>query len=391
MENLETHLNVAKKYNRAALIIGIIGLATALAGFFINQQQFYYSYLTAFVFWTTITLGGLFFTLVHNVTNAAWSTVLRRIMETIMMTVPLMAALAVPVLLGLHDLYHWSHADEVAGDVLLQKKAPYLNIPFFTIRTIFYFAVWFLLARYLYKLSLQQDRNFDPGQTEKLRKASAPGIVLFAFTITFAAFDWLMSLDPHWYSTIFGVYIFAGSYLSAIAMIVLIALALRKQGILADKITVEHYHDLGKFLFSFTVFWGYMAFSQYFLIWYANIPEETIWYFHRWEGNWKIITLLLVFGHFLIPFLALLPRAAKRNLTFMKLISIWILIMHFCDLYWIIMPTLHAHGFHLSWIDLATFAGIGGIFIWYFWWRYSKEEPIPVNAPRLEESVKLVN
>jgi len=209
MENNQKYITDSRFISKPALIIGIAGLLAAASGYFVDQKQFFFSYLTAFVFWTTVTLGGLFFTLIHNTTHAMWSTVLRRIMETIMISVPVMAILSIPVLLGIHDLYHWSHEDVVAGDALLQKKAAYLNIPFFIIRTVFYFAVWFLLSRSLYKISKQQDESFDPEQKEKLRRRSAPGIIIFALTITFASFDWLMSLDPHWYSTIFGVYIFA--------------------------------------------------------------------------------------------------------------------------------------------------------------------------------------
>ncbi len=391
MDNKQKYYTDSGFISNPALITGLIALVITAAGFFIDRQQFFFSYLVAFTFWATITLGGLFFLLIHNTTHAKWSTVLRRIIEMIMMTVPLIAIMVIPVLFGIHDLYHWSHEDAVAADALLQKKAAYLNTPFFIIRTVFYFAVWILLSQNLYKISKQQDASFDPEQTEKLRRRSAPGIILFALTITFASFDWMMSLDPNWYSTIFGLYIFAGSFLAAIAIVVLISLSLRKRGLLTDVITVEHYHDLGKFLFSFTIFWGYMAFSQYFLIWYANIPEETIWYLHRWEGNWKLITMLLVFGHFLIPFLALMPRAAKRNLNFMRIMSIWILFMHFFDLYWIIMPTLHKHGFHFSWMDLTALIGIGGIFVWYFWWSYLKGALVPVNDTKLEESIKLVN
>jgi hypothetical protein len=391
MESTQKFTTDKKFISKPALITGLIALIISASGFFVDREQFFFSYLTAFTFWTTVTLGGLFFVLIHNTTHAMWSTVLRRIMEMIMMTVPVMAILAIPVLFGIHDLYHWSHEDAVATDALLQKKAPYLNVPFFIIRTVFYFAVWILFSGMLYRISKQQDESFDPEQKEKLRKRSAPGIIIFALTITFAAFDWLMSLDPHWYSTIFGVYIFAGSFLAAIAVMVLIGLSLHKRNLLTDIITVEHFHDLGKFLFSFTIFWGYMAFSQYFLIWYANIPEETIWYLHRWEGNWKIITMTLVFGHFLIPFLALMPRAAKRNRTFLKIISVWILVMHFFDLYWIIMPTLHKHGIHFSWMDLTAMIGIGGIFIWYFWSRFLKGPLVPVNDSKLADSINLVN
>ncbi len=391
MDNKQNYYTESRFISKPALIIGLVALGITIAGFFVDRQQFFFSYLVAFVFWATITLGGLFFVLIHNTTHAMWSTVLRRIIEMIMMTVPVMAILVIPVLFGIHDLYHWSHEDVVAGDALLQKKAAYLNIPFFIIRTVFYFAVWFVLSFYLSRISRQQDNAYDPEQKEKLRRRSAPGILLFALTITFASFDWLMSLDPHWYSTIFGVYIFAGSFLSAIAVVVLILASLKKRDILTNVITVEHLHDLGKFLFSFTVFWGYMAFSQYFLIWYANIPEETIWFLHRWEGSWKIITLLLVFGHFIIPFLALMPRAAKRNFNFMKIISLWILLMHWFDLYWIAMPTLHKHGIHFSWMDATALIGMGGIFIWYFWRIYLKGALVPVNDIKLADSIKLVN
>jgi len=391
MENTEKFYTKAQVWVKPAMISGVIGVVLSIAGAFINREQFYFSYLTAYVFWAGIVLGGLFFTMIHHISGAVWSTVLRRIMESLMVAAPVIVVLFIPLIFGIHDLYHWSHEDAVAGDALLQKKAGYLNIPFFIIRSFVYLAVWTLLALMLYRKSIAQDKAFDAGEQMKIKRISAPGIVVFALTITFAAFDWLMSLDPHWYSTIFGVYIFAGSFLSAQAFIILFGLGYRKKGILKDIITIEHYHDLGKFLFAFTIFWGYMAFSQYFLIWYANIPEETIWYQHRWGGNWKVITMVLVFGHFLIPFLGLMPRAAKRNLTYLKGMSIWILIMHFIDIYWVVMPTIHEHGFRFSWIDLATFLGIGGIVVWYSARKFNSGALVPVNDPKLDESIHHIN
>ena len=205
--------------------------------------------------------------------------------------------------------------------------------------------------------------NMMKASSPGLDVISAPGMLLFALTLTFAAFDWLMSLDPHWYSTIFGVYIFAGSFLSILAFITLVVAFMRHSGILREEITIEHFHDLGKLIFAFTVFWSYIAFSQYFLIWYANIPEETIWYLHRWEGNWKYVSLALVFGHFVIPFLILLSREPKRNVTAMTIMSCWILVIHWIDLYWIIWPNFQHH-FHVTFFEillcLATFVGIGG-------------------------------
>jgi hypothetical protein len=391
MEETLKYYSQKKYFSKPALIVGIIGLLLATLGFVINQKHFFHTYLVAYVFWATLMLGALFFTMLHHVSGAVWSIVLRRLLENIMSTVPILTILFIPIIFGMHDLYHWTHEEAVAGDALLQKKAAYLNTPFFVIRTIVYLSIWFLLSRLLFKTSLAQDSEFQPDQIKKMRKISAPGIVIFALTITFAAFDWLMSLDPHWYSTIFGLYIFAGSFLSVLACLVIIATALRKKKVLSDIITIEHYHDLGKFLFGFTIFWGYMAFSQYFLIWYGNIPEETIWFRHRWEGTWKYITMVLVFGHFLIPFLMLMLRAVKRNLNLLRIISYWILFMHFLDLYWLVMPNLYEHGFHISWIDFATFLGLGGIFLWYFWSQYFSATLVPVNDPHLKDSINFVN
>jgi hypothetical protein len=391
MEDLKHYFSDTKHFIKPSLIAAAIGLAASAAGLMMNSAEFFFSYLTAYMFWTSLTLGGLFFVMLHHISGAVWSTVLRRLMESLMQTVPIMAILFIPIAFGIHDLYHWSHADAVAADALLQKKEAYLNIPFFLIRTLIYFSIWFLLAHFLYKTSIQQDQEFRSEQIKRLRTLSAPGIVLFALSITFASFDWLMSLDPHWYSTIFGLYFFAGSFLSATAFLVIVAQSLRTKGYLKATITTEHFHDLGKFLFAFTIFWGYMAFSQYFLIWYANIPEETIWYLHRWEGSWKILTLLLVFGHFLIPFMGLMTRASKRNLTYMKIMSFWILLMHYIDLYWIIMPIRYEHGIQPSWMDFATIIGVGGVFLWFMWSKFWGQAMVPVNDPNLDESIRLVN
>ena len=390
-QNQNYQLSDSPFFQMPALIIGLAGLLATVAGYFVDHSQFFFSYLTAYMFWLTVTLGALFFTMLHHLTGADWSIVLRRILETVMMTLPVMAILFIPILLGLHDLYHWSHEDAVMADPVLQKKSPYLNTVFFTIRAILYFTIWILLARGLYKTSLAQDAGYDPKQVVKMRKISAPGMVLFALSITFAAFDWLMSLDAHWYSTIFGVYIFGGSLLGILTFMVIFGNLLRKKGVLADTITVEHYHDLGKFLFAFTIFWGYIGFSQYFLIWYANIPEETIWYLHRWEGSWKIITMIIVFGHFLIPFMALMPRFVKRKLGALTFFAVWIMIMHWIDIFWLVMPNLHHHGAHFSWMDLTATFGIGGIFLWYFLRKYYKHALVPINDPRLDVSIHMKN
>ncbi len=374
--------------SRISIIIGAVFLALSAIGFFADKNQFFFSYQVAFAFWLSIGLGGLFLTLLHHVFGATWSVVLRRIMETIMKILPWMVLFFLPMLLGLHELFHWTHADAVAQDPLLQQKQPFLNVPFFIIRAIIYFAVWIYLARWFYKKSVDQDREYDSKQAHRMRQAAAPAIILFALTLTFAAIDWMMSLDPHWYSTIYGVYYFAGSTLATIAILILFTRVIQAKGGMNNVLNLDHYHDMGKLLFTFVVFWAYIAFSQYFLIWYANIPEETLYYFHRWEGNWKTISLIIVFGKFVIPFFILITRSSKRNLAFLTAISLWLLLMQWLDLYWMIMPTLHHHSTHFSWLDVTTILGIGGVFVGLFFRQVPKQEIVPVNDPKLPQSLE---
>ncbi len=379
-------------FGKIALVIGLLGLAVSGIGLVVDATHFYFSYLVAFVFWVTLSLGGLFFLMVNHLTGAKWNIVIRRLTEGASATFPIMLVLFIPVVFGLHELFHWTHAEEVATDVVLKGKAGYLNTPFFLIRTAAYFAIWILVSRWLIKTSLDQDRV---GHSEQLRqrfvKISAPGMILFAFSITYASFDWLMSLDAHWYSTIFGAYIFAGAFLSSLAFIIVAGVMLRRSNVLANIISLDHYHDLAKFVFAFIIFWTYMAFSQYFLIWYGNLPEENYWYLYRWDNSWTIVSLIIIFGNFVIPFVGLITRAAKRSMVFLPLMSIWILLMHWVDIYWLVMPTHYRTGINLSWIDVTTFIGIGGIFLWYFWRHFTAHPTIPVNDPGLQASIQFTN
>ncbi len=384
-------LSGVQKIWKNLIIMGGLVLILSALGLFFNSKQFFYSYLVAWVFWVSLGLGALFFVMLNHLTGAVWGIVLRRLTESVMMVLPYMFILAIPIFIGMHELYNWSNAGIVAADPLLQKKAAYLNVPFFVIRTCIYFLIWFLIAKRLYKASISQDQNPGFDKIQKMRRTSGPGMVLFALTTSFAAFDWLMSLDPHWYSTIFGVYVFSGGLLGSLALFTLIGMYFKKKDVLAKTITIEHYHDLAKLILSFTIFWAYMAFSQYFLIWYANIPEETILYLHRWQGSWKFFSLLLVFGHFVFPFLGLLTRAAKRSMGFVKFMSVWILLMHWIDLYWISLPTYHHHGIHLSWMDFTIFLGIGGIFMGIFLKTFSANSLVPIGDPQLEKSIKFSN
>ena len=376
---------------RVAWIIGVAGIALSVVGYFTQSDQFFFSWLVAFVFWTSIALGGLFFTLLHHLTHSTWSIVLRRLFETTMRILPFMIVLLIPVFLGMHNLYHWSHADAVAHDELLHHKAPFLNIPFFIIRSVVYFAIWAWLGFSLYKMSLVQDKHSSPELTRRMHNFSAPGVVLFAFTTGFAAFDWLMSLDPHWYSTIFGVYYYAGSAMAFMAFMIVVVMQFRHKGILKSVISEEHDHDLGKLLFTFMVFWAYMAFSQYFLIWYGNIVEETVWFSARWVGSWKFASLMLAIGSFAVPFLILMIRSVKRNPHSLLMMAIWLLIMHWLDMYWLAMPVLHPDGMVLSWIDATTMLGMGGLFVGLFLTQLRKQPIVPVGDPRLQDSIHFIN
>lgn len=374
-----------------AVGVAIVGLLASVAAMLIDRQQFYHAWLVAFVYWFTLAAGGLFFTMLHHLVGATWSVVLRRLSEAVMSVLPFLIIAFLPIVFGLHDLYHWSDSEAVAHDELLQWKAPFLNPTFFYLRVVIYFAAWTLLTVLLNRVSRRQDGGHTPQMSSTIRKISAPGMILFALTITMASFDWLMSLDAHWYSTIFGAYVFSGAVVAFLSFMPLAAMYMRKRGVLAETITIEHYHDMGKLLFAFIVFWAYMAFSQYFLIWYGNIPEETIWFLHRWEGSWKSITLFLVFGHFIVPFFILITRGAKRNLGTLKIFTIWMLVMHWVDLYWVVMPGLHPDGIHFSWIDIAPMLLMGGAFVAVFWRFYSSRPPVPVGDPKLERSIKIIS
>ena len=369
-----------------ALIAGLVGLLLSVLGYFTDQSQFFHSYLVAFSFWTTVSIGGLFLTLLHYLTGAVWSIVIRRIFETMMVVLPLLMLFFIPLIFGMKDLYHWAHPEIVAHDRLLTLKAPFLNVPFFLIRTIVYGVIWSGLSWLLYRFSIKNDETGDGTFLQKAKRISPLGIILFALTLSFASFDWLMSLDAHWYSTIFGVYIFSGSTLAAYCVLTLLVIYFVKTGHLKDYVTIEHFHDLGKLTFTFIVFWSYMAFSQYFLIWYANIPEETIWFAHRWVGSWKTVSLLLVFGHFVVPFFILIIRAMKRNLSVLAVMAGWMLFMHFVDLYWLVMPTFHHENAQISWMDLTTFAGIGGIAVWLIFRKLASQSLVPFNDPNIELS-----
>ncbi len=359
-----------------------------------GPQRFLQSYLLAFTFFLSLALGALFFVLISHLTRSGWSVTVRRLAEDVAATLWLAAVLFVPIVLGLDQLYEWARADVVAIDVVLQGKAAYLNASFFTVRWIVYFAVWVGLAQYFSRLSEQQDDTGDADLTLRMERVSAPGMLLFGVTITFASFDLLMSLDAHWFSTIFGIYFFSGSTVSFFALLALLVLLMQRIGFVRRSVTIEHLHDIGKLTFAFIVFWAYIAFSQYMLIWYGNLPEETGWYQRRQEGDWVWVSLVLLIGHFLIPFLFLMSKHVKRRKGLLAAGAIWVLLMHAFDLYWIIMPQkqfdtagrIPFHGF-----DVLCFVGFALLFFAASRHAMGRRSLIPERDPRLAEAMVFEN
>lgn len=367
--------------------VGVVGLLASGIGYFLEHEQFFFSYLVSFAFFSSIALASLFFVMLQHLTRSEWSAVLRRIPETISSNIWIWALFIIPIILGMHSLYHWTHPAAVANDPVLQGKSPYLNTPFFIIRQIIYFGLWSFLGYRMYKKSVEMDETGNWGLQTLLRKTSGPGIFLFAITLAFASFDWLMSLDPHWYSTIFGVYFFAMSFQGLFAALILIVFFLWGKGLLRDTIQEGHIYDLGVQMFGFTVFYAYIAFSQFLLIYYANIPEETVWFLERLDGGYQYLAYFYLFGRFVIPFIVLLPKWTKSNPKIVGSVSALILASHLVELYWIIMPVLNEHGFHFNWMTVTSFLGLGGIFFGLFFYRFKQSKMIPVNDPKLSDSL----
>lgn len=377
------------KVGRVFLWIAVIGLAAGIVGLVVNPARFFRSYLVADVFWVSLGLGALFFVIMHHLTGSVWSVVLRRIPEAMAATMPIMALTFIPVLAGLGDLYPWTRQETLVELTSSPTKSFYLSPVFFIVRTVIYFVILIWMARALYRASLRQDQAPDVDALPTFRLYSARAVLPFSFITVWAAFDWLMSLVPGWYSTIFGVAFFCSSAAGTLSLIALSAIFLNRAGVLSKEITGEHYYDLGKLIFAFIIMWAYMGFSQYLLIWYSNIPEEVDWYRMR-TGPWQPVSLLLPFGQFVVPFIALMSQSAKRNLRTMTFVGIWLLAMHWVNLYWYVLPDFR-QTIAFSWMDVALTAGLGGLFLWRFWHKLATQPLVPIGDPYLEESVNFVS
>jgi hypothetical protein len=371
-------------------LVGIVGLVLSFVGAYLSPVQFSFSWLFAFAYFFTLCVGCLFWTIVHHVTDAEWSVVVRRQLENIASLLPLMAVFFLPVLIWRKNLYQWMNVPP-GIDPALDAKHAYLNVGFFLVRSILYFVILAGAAVLLRRFSTRQDRDGNPQFTIKMRKVAFPALVLFAMSLSFAAFDWFMGLNYHWFSTMWGVYIFAGTAGSSMSLLVLVITALRRAGYLKDVVTMEHYHIMGKWMLTFVVFWAYIGFSQYMLYWYANIPEETQYFLTRNTESWNVLSTFLVIGRFFIPFAILLLRSVKNKATTLCAIAGWILLMQLLDIYIIILPALHGTGLHLSILDFLPLIGIGGTLGFFYLRVVGKSSLFPVRDPRLIESLRLTN
>jgi len=373
--------------NKIGIAFTVIGLVLVVLAYYTDHTRSAFNNIVLLMFLTSIGLGSLFLVALEYVGGAVWSTPFRRIAEILASVLLVVPIVAIPIYFNLHDVYHWTHLEVVANDEILSNKSPYLNQTFFTIRIIGYFVIWIAFYFLLTKTSQKQDVSKDPILIKKNTKNSAIFIPFFAITVTFASIDWMMSLEPHWFSTIFGVYYFSGTFLSALAFITFLVVYLSEKGTLGSGIVPDHYYSFGALLYGFVNFWGYIAFSQYMLIWYANLPEETFWFLNRWEGTWLIFSVIFILVHFLVPFFALVSQPSKTNAGRLKFMSIWLLVAHFMDMFFLVMPTFSPDGVSLGWIELGFFLLAFGLVFLMFSLKAKSVNLLPVGDPKLKRGI----
>ena len=374
-----------ERFQRGSLIVGVVALALCLLGAFFSRQQFFQAYLLAYIFWLGIALGCLGIVMLHNLSGGGWGVVIRRVLESGMNTLPLMALLFVPLLFGLGQLYEWARPDAVGHDEILQHKTAYLNLPFFLIRAALYFALWVGAALTMSRWSELHDANGDPGIITRLRVLSGPGLAIYVLTLTFASIDWVMSLEAHWYSTIYGVHFLSGHALAALAFAILVGGSLSQRGRFSEIVTPAHWLDLGNLLLAFVMLWAYFAFSQWLIIWSGNLPEEAVWYTRRNSGGWEWVARLLIVFHFFLPFLLLLLRSTKRRAEFLAVVAGAIIVMRFIDIFWYMMPAFRPGDFSVHWMDIVAPVGVGGLWLTIFLRQLRRVPLLPLQEPYARE------
>ena len=381
------------RVRRPALAAGLAASIACAVGAIAATDAFLRAYLFAYVFFTGLALGSLAIVMLHHLTGGAWGVAIRRPLESATRTLPMIAVLFLPIAFGLRRLYAWARPDEVARDPLLQAKEAYLNVPFFLARAAVYFAVWIAIAYLLNRWSLEQDHAGSRALSRRMQLLSAGGLVAYGLTMTFASIDWVMSLEPRWFSTMYGVLYIAGGVLSAFAFATAAVVLMSREEPFAGFVTPSHYHDLGKLMLAFVMFWSYVAFAQYLIIWAGNLPEEIPWYLRRLHGGWGWVGVALVALHFALPFLLLIPESANRNARILASVAGLVILMRLVDVFWLVRPVftqLNASPtsarFQVHWLDLATPIAIGGLWLAVFLWQLEERPLLPVNDPEYQEA-----
>jgi hypothetical protein len=386
---LDTDVPALARLQQRALIVGVLGLAAGAIGAVQNPDQFFRSWLIGFMFCLGLSLGSLALLMLQHMSGGQWGLVGRRVFEAASRNLPFVALMFIPILLGLPRLYEWARPEAVRADHILQMKAPYLNVPFFIGRAVLYFAIWIGMAWILTSWSDAQDRGevaVTPADSRRFRVVSAPGLIAYILTMTFASTDWIMSLDPHWFSTIFGFIFVAGQGLAAFALVIVVLSMLTLTEPYATYLNRRHFLDLGKLLLAFVMLWAYFSFSQFLIIWSGNLPEEITFFVERLRGGWQYVSAAIVLGHFALPFTLLLSRDLKRRPRLLAQVAIVILLFRYVDLMWLVEP-MFGHGrFPLHWMDVALPAGLLGVWLFLFA-RHLRSRPLlPLNDPFFKEA-----
>ena len=375
--------HVLNRVQGGALVVGGLGIIACIVGLFAAREAFFRAYLVSYMFFLGLGLGSMAILMIQYITGGAWGAVIRRLLESATRTLPLMALLFVPIALGLGHLYEWAIPEHVAHDPILQHKSLYLNVPFFLGRAVFYFVAWLTTAYFLNRWSLEQDAAATPRLTRKLEMLSRGGLLLYALTMSFAAMDWGMSLEPHWTSTLYGVMFMGGQGLSTFAFVITMAMLLAERPPFSRIITPTQFHDLGKLMLAFVMLWAYFALSQYLIIWSANLPEEIPFYLTRTKGGWQWVALVLILIHFVMPFLVLLSRDVKRHARAVATVACVLIVARFVDLFWLLRPAVAPEGFAIHWLDPAVAAAIGGTWMWLFVSQLKTRPVLPLNDPAI--------
>ena len=368
---------------RLAFTTGAIGAAISIIGLLLDTRQFFRSYLVAYIFWLAIPVGSLAILMLHFLVGGMWGWMIRRLLEAATRTLPVVALLFIPLLFGLQAVYPWAQPDHVATDPLLQHKSPYLNVPFYIIRTIFYLGLWGGIAYLFSRWSREQDVTAELPAGKYMRRLSGPGLVLYLFSMTFASVDWIMSIEPHWYSAGYGVIWIINQGLAALAFAIVGLFFIGTKESVAGRLRQSHFHDLGNLLLAFVMLWAYMMFSQYLIIWSGNLAEEIPWYIARTQGVWRWVPPILVLFHFFLPFFLLLMRDVKRNSEVLVWVAAGVLGMRLLDTYWLIVPGFGSSAVH--WLDVSLVVGMGGLWLGIFLWQLDKMPLLPVHTPVLAQ------